>query len=257
MTDTQRLVTLQRTLYQSRNPTRRYLHCARRDWVQRMIQRCAKARLGGIGVEIGPGSGVYLAMLATATAQVLAVDREYAYLRAARDLATDANGGSSTSYVQGDLRQPPLAPASVDLLLCSEVIEHVEDSPALLQALADLLAPGGRLILTTPQPLSPLELLGKIAFLPGVIHLLRWIYREPVEPTGHINLLSRRRLENQISDAGLTVIRRDVLGLYLPVIAEFGGVWGQRLLARLEPVFRRPLLRSLLWTQCYLVQRSP
>lgn len=246
-------VALQRTLYESRNPTRRYLHRSRRDWVVSQLQSLPAA-VGRRVLEIGPGSGVYLPALAEVGETVLALDCEMAYLQAARQVADEH--GASVHFVQGDLRAPPLAPGSVDVILCSEVIEHVPDSPDLLGALAGLLNRDGVLILTTPQPWSPVELLGRIAFLPGIVHLLRWIYREPIEPTGHINLLSRARLQAQFDAAGLEVVARDVMGLYLPVLGEFGGERGARWLAWLERSMRGSPLEALLWTQCYRLRRA-
>lgn len=255
MNNAARLVALQRSLYESSNPTRRYLHCARRDWIHTQISALADAGSVALALEVGPGSGVHLPALAGAAGQVLALDVECAYLRAARERFA-SEPGSGLSFAQGDLCRAPLPSASVDLLLCCEVLEHVADSRAMLAAIARLLAPGGRAIVTTPQPFSPVEVLGKIAFLPGFLQLTRWLYREPVEPTGHINVMGRRVLEAQFAAAGLEVVRRETLGFYLPVIAEFGGRAGQRLLAWLDAALRRGPLRSLLWTQCYVLEKT-
>lgn len=46
---------------------------------------------------------------------------------------------------------PGLLEARYDLVACIEVLEHVEDPGALLDRLASLLVPGGRLFLTTPR----------------------------------------------------------------------------------------------------------
>jgi 2-polyprenyl-3-methyl-5-hydroxy-6-metoxy-1,4-benzoquinol methylase len=252
----ERLVALQKTLYASRNPTRRYLHCGRRDWVQGQIVHLARHRAVATALEVGPGSGVYLQSLAGTAERVIAFDIEPSHLEATKTLFDDRELKARIDCVQGDLRNSPLKDGSIDLLLCSEVIEHVADSRSLLNAMAALLAPGGKLILTTPQPYSPLEILGKVAFLPGVVQLLRWIYREPIEPTGHINLLTRAQLEIQCASAGLRVVERQLLGFYLPVIGEFAGQPGQRLLAAMERVLRGSALEGLLWTQCYVLEKD-
>src|SRR5690606_37277644 len=78
----QELIELQETLYNSKNPTRRWLHEARRDWIVQRIQSagtCARA------LEVGPGSGIYLPELAKVARQVVATDVEEAYLNRAEE----------------------------------------------------------------------------------------------------------------------------------------------------------------------------
>jgi len=112
------------------------------------------------------------------------------------------------------------------LILCTEVVEHLADSRAALAGIGRLLRPGGVLILSTPQPYSPLELASKVAFLPGIIQLVRLIYREPILDAGHINLMSSRKLEKQLLELGFHIVERHKSGLYLPLVAEFGGNMG-------------------------------
>lgn len=239
---------LQQTIYDSRNPTRRWLHRCRRDWVLARLQE------GPVTVrralEIGPGAGVYLPAMAARADEILVTDVDETYLTHARALAKDL---PQLQVRRDDISATALPTGQFDLILCSEVIEHLPDSAPALAAMARLLAPGGRLILTTPQRYSTLELCGRVAFLPGVIHLLRAIYREPVLPTGHINLLTVEALGEQLEGAGLAVLSRARLGFYLPLLAEFGGHWGQRVLAWLEARLQNTPLACLLWTQCYVL----
>src|SRR5438105_12730370 len=58
------LIGLLQTLYNSRNPTRRWLHCTRRDWLITRIAECARERPGR-ALEVGFGAGVYLDSLAS------------------------------------------------------------------------------------------------------------------------------------------------------------------------------------------------
>ncbi|WOJ97640.1 class I SAM-dependent methyltransferase [Congregibacter brevis] len=249
------LVALQRALYTSRNPTRRYLHCARRDWVRSEISSAAEISPAHYALEVGPGSGIYLSSLAQVADRVVAIDVEPSYLQAAALLTDNFASDSPISCVQGNLSSGVLAEGSIDLILCSEVIEHVEDSASLIAVMAKTLKPQGTLILTTPQPYSPVELLGKIAFLPGILQLLRLIYREPIEPTGHINVLSTAQLKAQIASADLVVVKEERLGFYLPVIAEFGGRWGQGLLVAIDRAIQNSRFQGLLWTQCFVLRK--
>lgn len=249
MNEGERRVALQQTLYDSANPTRRYLHRARRAWVEARL----RDRSGDSALELGPGSGVYLPLLASLSAHAVALDLDPDLLRSARDYAVSPHAPAA-SFVTADMRAAPFAAQSFDLILCSEVIEHVPNSQAVINAIASLLKADGCVILTTPQPYSLLELLGKIAFLPGMIQLLRRVYGEPVEPTGHINVLGRRALEVQIAQAGLRIAERATCGFYLPLIAEFGGQRGAQCLQWLDQRLQHSRLRALLWTQCYVLK---
>ncbi len=156
--------------------------------------------------------------------------------------------------VADDITTSELEHAGFDLILCSEVIEHIPDSGAALRSMHRLLRPGGRLVLTTPQRYSPLELAARIATRPGIVELVRWVYREPILELGHINLLTRRQMEDQLSAASFEIQERHLSGLYLPLVAEFGGQRALALERRLEARLRESRLSGLLWTQCYILQ---
>ena len=232
------LLALQDTLYTSRNPTRRWLHAARRAWIEDALRGAAAAG-ARTALEVGPGSGVYLPLMAALFEEVTATDVSDAYLARAREVP-------GVRALRDDVTRSALPAASFDVVLCSEVIEHLEDPRPALRGLRRLLAPGGTLVLSTPLRHSPLEVLGRVAFLPGVVHGLRLVYREPILPTGHVGLLSEHALRRELDAAGLRVREAAKTGLYLPLIAEAGGVRGQRLLARLARHGR------LLWTQLYV-----
>jgi len=244
------LVELQRTLYASRNPTRRWLHVTRRARIHELIRRhlpAARRR----ALEVGPGSGVYLPVLAELFDEVLASDVEPAYLRHARALTVRHQ---NLRLEVDDITATRLPRGGFDLILCSEVIEHLHDSAAALANMRRLLAPGGVLVLSTPQRYSTLEIACRVAFLPGILQLVRKVYREAVLPTGHINLLTGAEVRAQLSAAGFAIRGEDLSGLYLPLLAEFGGRGALRVAQRLEHVLQSSRVRGLLWTQYYVAQ---
>jgi dolichol-phosphate mannosyltransferase len=53
--------------------------------------------------------------------------------------------------VQGSIFALPFADHSVDAVICSEVIEHIPDQPAVFDEMSRVLRPGGTLILGTPD----------------------------------------------------------------------------------------------------------
>jgi 2-polyprenyl-3-methyl-5-hydroxy-6-metoxy-1,4-benzoquinol methylase len=243
------LFTLQQTLYESRNPTRRWLHRTRRAWVIHAIERWSAGARSAL--EIGPGSGVYLPTLAGVAEHVVASDIERAYLERLAPLAAQYD---NVHLVRDDATKSAFADGTFDLVLCSEVIEHIEDSSAALREMCRIISADGTLFLSTPQRYSLLELASKIAFLPGFIQLARRVYREPVMETGHINLMTRRQLDAQLSDAGFDVVEEWLAGLYVPVVAETLGERAVRLQATWERRVRGTRLQGILWTQFVVAQ---
>jgi ubiquinone/menaquinone biosynthesis C-methylase UbiE len=240
-------VDLQRVLYDSRNPTRRWMHRQRRDWVQDALKRHAPVPCR-LAVEVGIGSGVHLPALAQLGEKALGIEFDQHHLTAVQSKGCLLAGG--------DVRRLPLADASVDLLLFSEVLEHVTGTAAILTELRRVLRPGGALVLTTPQRYSLLETTARVALSPSMLWLTRAVYREPVLPMGHINLQTHAGLRRALVAAGLNVREAARFGLYLPLMAELGGGWGCRLAQRLSGSVARGPLAGLLWTQAYVLEAS-
>jgi len=248
MTD---IVSLQGTLYVSRNPTRRWLHTARRDLVIEAI-RTAPVHALNRALEVGPGSGVYLPSLCERFGRVVAIDLEEAHVA---QLRKTVGGLPNLELMVGDMGRRQWG-ERFDLVLCSEVIEHVPNPPSFMAGLARALEPGGVLILSTPQPWSLMELTASVALSPALIGVTRTIYREPVLPTGHINVMSRDRVTRLLQDHSFEILASNYFGLYVPVVAEFGGDIGVRLLRRLEKLLQRHGPRGLLWTQLHLARKA-
>lgn len=84
-------------------------------------------------------------------------------------------------FVQGDVQHTHFG-RKFDLIICSEVIEHVEDDTGLLETIHTLLKPGGVLLLTTPSLNAPLYKLGYLKqFDRRVGHLRRYEMKGLVE----------------------------------------------------------------------------
>jgi SAM-dependent methyltransferase len=243
------IVEVQQTIYKSRNPTRRHLHTLRRDRIIEQILNSGSLRERAL--EVGPGSGVYLPILCDLFKSVTAMDIDPAHISNLQSLTcTHPN----LTLLQMDIVNQTLA-EKYDLVLCSEVIEHVGDPMSFISSLSQLTAPGGVLILSTPQPNSMLELACKIGLKPNIIDLVRRIYQEPVLPTGHISLLSKTDLWRMLEGHGFLIESFDSFGLYIPLLAEFlpkrGADWSKRV----EKILHRWGLRELLWTQMFVARK--
>ena len=118
------LIGLLETLYNSRNPTRRWLHCTRRDWLVAKIAECARERPGR-ALEIGFGAGVYLRALANYYEEVVGTDLNQSQVEYARLRIADI---TNLRVLIDDITDSRLPAHSFDLVLCSEVLEHIGDT---------------------------------------------------------------------------------------------------------------------------------
>lgn len=250
MTELFSLIELQKSLYTSKNPTRRWLHCTRRDWVIGILEKHVHKR-NQRALEVGFGSGVYLPTLAKLFDEVIVSDVENTFIKHASKF-TEAF--PNISLIIDNIADSKLPETSFDLILCSEVVEHIENSASAFTKMHRLLKSGGILILTTPQRYSLLELIAKIVFMPGVINLVRIIYREPILEMGHINLMTRKQVVMQLKEAGFRIREHYKTGMYIPFVAEFMGQSGQRLEQWFENILRDGPFNGLLWTQYYIAE---
>lgn len=111
--------------------------------------------LGKRGIDVGCGAGLLCEPLARLGADMAGVDAAGESIAVARDHA--AGSGLAIDYHHGDLAG--LGLGRFDLVCSMEVIEHVADKPAFVAALAAALAPGGLMILSTPNRTAKSRLL--------------------------------------------------------------------------------------------------
>jgi SAM-dependent methyltransferase len=146
------------------------------------------ARPGDRALDVGCGTGEFTAALAQAGAQTVGVDVAQAALDRAR-----------TRHPELDFRLVPIdgpLPFEVgafDLVWASEVIEHVADTARWMSEIRRVLAPAGRLLLTTPSH-------GRLLLAVGGIERFS-------EPLGdHLHLYSKRSLRALLDDFGFEQI---------------------------------------------------
>jgi 2-polyprenyl-6-hydroxyphenyl methylase/3-demethylubiquinone-9 3-methyltransferase len=129
------------------NPVRlKYL----RDQIDQHWQcdECSRRPLEGkTALDVGCGAGLLAEPLARLGAKVTGVDAARANVAVAREHAEGA--GLSIDYRHGELAA--LGLGRFDLVTAMEVLEHVADKAAFLGSLARHLAPGGLLVLSTPN----------------------------------------------------------------------------------------------------------
>jgi 2-polyprenyl-6-hydroxyphenyl methylase / 3-demethylubiquinone-9 3-methyltransferase len=123
-------------------------------WIKSSADRFPLA--GKSLLDVGCGGGLMTEALARMGGKVTGVDAAPENISVAQAHA-DAQG-LDVHYVCADVATMD---GQFDLVTSMEVVEHVEDPAAFIQALADRLAPGGLMVLSTPNrtPLSRLALI--------------------------------------------------------------------------------------------------
>lgn len=121
---------------------------------------------GKTALDVGCGAGLLCEPLARMGAAVTGVDAAEANIDAARAHAQGA--GLAIDYRHGELAT--LGLGQFDLVTSMEVLEHVADKPAFIAGLARHLAPGGLMVLSTPNrtPQSRLLLVGAMEAIGAV-----------------------------------------------------------------------------------------
>ena len=121
----------------------RYYDTARREVLPWLPERVARM------LDVGCGAGATTAIVQEARAVEWAGGVEYV-----EEVAVAAEARLDCVW-QGDAALAPLeaeiAPASLDLVLCLDVLEHMSDPWTMVRRLSALVAPGGRLILSVPN----------------------------------------------------------------------------------------------------------
>ena len=154
-------------------------------WERRRALLLAEAQPGERVLDLGCGAGRFVAALQDAGADPVGVEIAEAALERAR-----RNVPGAELHALGPDGAIPLEDVSVDLVWCSEVLEHVPDTAGLLSEARRVLRTGGRLLVTTPSHDLPRR---------AVIALTR--FDRHYDPLGqHVRFYSRRSL-NRVLDA--------------------------------------------------------
>jgi glycosyltransferase involved in cell wall biosynthesis len=135
-------------------------------------------------LEVGSGTGVMTQYLATRE-RIVATDIDPQYVELLRRTYADKPNVEVHPLDLARLRDNGFPRHGFDTVVCSNVLEHVEDDDGALRAMRELLAPGGRVVLIIPA--------------------LRQLYGSIDRAIGHYRRYTREEIAQKLRAAGLEV----------------------------------------------------
>lgn len=114
-------------------------------------------------LDVGCASGYYSTRFAQRGGEATGIDVAESSLQLARERAERDGVTERCRFVRGDLRDLPVADGSCDVVLATEVLEHVREQRDALSELTRVLRPGGTLVVSVPGVLDRLPIRRRIA----------------------------------------------------------------------------------------------
>jgi SAM-dependent methyltransferase len=168
------------------------------------------AEKGASVLDIGSGNGRHATLSAKRGADVVAVDlgegdlREFCAVVAAMRDAGEIDPTVSVEALLGDASALPFSDESFDVVIASEVLEHVKDDVHVLEEIVRVVRRGGKVGISVPR-LGP--------------EALCWILSREYHatPGGHIRIYRRKVLLRRCETAGLRFVGHEYRhGLHSP-----------------------------------------
>jgi len=157
-------------------------------------------RAGQRVLDLGCGEGRHvISAYIEADVQSVGVDLGFADLQITAkkfvDFSEPENNSKSFSLAQANGLHLPFADSSFEVVICSEVLEHIDDYQSVLSEIDRVLAPGGCFVASVPR-----------AWPERICWALSRDYHE-VEG-GHVRIFNAARLRRDIEQYGLQHYRR-------------------------------------------------
>lgn len=147
-------------------------------------------------LDIGCSSGYLARPLVARGCTVVGIEQDPVAAEEAREVCAEVLVGDAETV------ELPFEPASFDVVLCGDLIEHLRDPESFLARVRPLLRSDGRLVLTTPNVANWANRIGLLAG--------RWRYTDRgILDRTHLHLFTRATLVETLRRAGYRVVELD------------------------------------------------
>jgi 2-polyprenyl-3-methyl-5-hydroxy-6-metoxy-1,4-benzoquinol methylase len=173
-------------------------------------------------LDVGCGDGPFTRFCAARGARVVFVDVLEAKLEALREQLSHLPARSIEAHVS-NCDPIPLADGEADVVICTEMLEHVDDPVQVMRELARVGKPGARYVLTVPDPVSEALVRATGA---------DFYFQKP----HHVRVIGREEFETLVSGAGLRIERHEYIGAFWALALPLSFMVGQPLRGPWHPV---------------------
>jgi SAM-dependent methyltransferase len=179
-------------------------------------------------LDAGCGHGRHAHALALSPGVLsVGIDLSLADLRSARDAWADIAPQAPVAVAAADTGRLPFPDGAFDRVVCSEVLEHLDDWQGALRELDRVLAPGGLMALSVPR-FWPEALCWRLS-----PHYAR-------TPGGHVRIFRKRQLTGALATQGLRLTgTAHAHALHAPYWWLQCALWDRREQSRLVAAWRR------------------
>jgi SAM-dependent methyltransferase len=154
-------------------------------------------------VDIGCGDGRFINFCAARGAEVIFVDRSEAKIKATENRVKNSSARAYRAIVS-ECAPIPLEDGVGDIVICTEVLEHVADPVVFLRELVRIAKPGATLLITVPDGRS--ETFVAATAPPAYF-----------EAPNHIRIFDVEEFRELILGAGLEILDQQFLGCFWSV----------------------------------------
>ena len=120
-------------------------YCPGRSW-KGLAETLLKLMPPQVIADLGAGEGTFSQLLAQRAEKVIAVDNSEKMIEFASGVARE-NGYRNLEFRLGDIEEPPIDDASVDVAFFSQALHHAQKPQRAIESAFRILRPGGRVVI--------------------------------------------------------------------------------------------------------------
>lgn len=141
-----------------------------------------------VGLDAGCNGGfIVFNLVGRRTKKMYGIDMSPGFIRNNIKYAKNNRLTNKVDFKVGDIHKLPYKDNFFDFIICSEVIEHVQNPDAVVSEFKRVLKKGGIVLVTTPNILNPAELIHNLK------HFIMWLIKK--EEVTHIQHFTFSRLK--------------------------------------------------------------